>query len=102
MVCCNAGCNLPRLLRDYDPSESESFAKAVNVGFLQVQATPGQVTSALEMVSVDNGNPEFNCQTWVEAALRLFRTRNFLTNDSYTSGLDGMVDAIAEAEDEEA
>jgi hypothetical protein len=50
---------------------------------------------------VRNYDAEFNCQIWVEAALRRLRDMRLLGSEAYTEGVDGMVDAIAEAEDEE-
>lgn len=87
---------------DYDPSRSRSLAKAVDVGSLSVQASRAQVIRVLEAVPVDNDDHEFNCQTWVEAALRKLAELSMLKRELYTQGVDGMVDAIAEARDEEA
>lgn len=84
-----------------NPSESAGFAKAIDVGFLTVSATPAQVLQALQRIPIDNTDREFNCQTWIESALRALKNWNYLSGESYERGLDGMVDAIAEAEDEE-
>lgn len=60
-----------------------------------------QTIDILRAVPVRNWNTESNCQIWVEAALRRLRDLRMLSSEVYTKGLDGMVDVIAEAEDEE-
>lgn len=60
-----------------------------------------QIFQILRAVPVLNHDREFNCQTWVEAAIRKLRDKSMLASDSYMHGLDGLVNAIAEAEDEE-
>jgi len=55
----------------------------------------------LRAVPVRNWDAEFNCQIWVEAALRRLRDLRLVSGEDYTRGVDGMVDAISEAEDEE-
>ena len=85
----------------YDPSQSASLAKIVDVGYLQVRTTSTQLRSALRAIPINNSDPEFNCQTWIETVLKRLKDRNLLSNESYENGVDGMVDAIAEAEDEE-
>jgi hypothetical protein len=61
----------------------------------------GQLIDALQAIPVRNWDAEFNCQIWVEAALRRLRDLRMLSGEAYVEGVDGMVDAIAEAEDEE-
>lgn len=48
-----------------------------------------------------NWDAELNCQTWVEAASSRLRNLRLLSDEACTEGVDGMVDAIAEAADEE-
>lgn len=52
-------------------------------------------------IPINNRDIEFNCQTWVERALKVLRDSGALTAAEYDQGVNGMVDAIAEAEDEE-
>ncbi|KAM0718125.1 hypothetical protein Q7P37_006457 [Cladosporium fusiforme] len=85
----------------YDPSQSLSLAKTVDVGFLSVQASRGQMIQIMRTIPVQNEEREFNCQMWVETALRKLKEMGMLASNLYTKGVDGMVDAIAEAEDEE-
>ncbi|CZT14240.1 uncharacterized protein RCC_00215 [Ramularia collo-cygni] len=80
------------------PWETQGFAKMVEVGRLLVSATPVQTVQALRRVPIVNSDREFNCQTWVEAALKTFKVAGHLSADSYERGVDGMVDAIDEAE----
>lgn len=85
----------------YDPSQDLSLAKLVEVGPLSVESTRDQITQILRRVSIENEDHEFNCQTWVEGALKKFRELGMLTSALYAQGLDDMVDVIAEAKDEE-
>lgn len=85
----------------YDPSRDQSLAKLVDVGPLSVESTRDQITQILRRVPIENEDREFNCQTWVEGALKKFRELGMLTGALYAQGLDEMVDVIAEATDEE-
>ena len=85
----------------YDPAASRNLAKLVNVGTLQVQTTSDQLTSALRAVAIKNHDREFNCQTWVENVLKMWKDRQLLSERDYDDGVDGMVEAIAEAKDDQ-
>jgi hypothetical protein len=85
--------------QDLEPWETQGYAKTIDVGDLMVAATPAQMTQALQRTPVENRDREFNCQTWVEHALKRLWNAGFLSEDSYSKGVDGMVDAIAEAVD---
>lgn len=52
-------------------------------------------------IPISNRDIEFNCQTWVERALKVLRDSGALTPAQYDDGVNEMVDAIAEAEDED-
>lgn len=84
-----------------DPRETRRYAKTVQVGMLTIAATPAQMLSAMRSVPVDNEDLEFDCQKWVEGALRRLKTVGLLADEAYERGVDGMVDAVAEAEDVE-
>jgi hypothetical protein len=85
----------------YDPSGDQSLAKLVDVGLLSVESTRNQIIQILRRVPIENEDREFNCQTWVEGALKKLREMGMLTDALYAQGLDEMVDVIAEATDEE-
>jgi hypothetical protein len=85
----------------YDPSGDQSLAKLVDVGPLSVESTRNQIIQILRRVPIENEDREFNCQTWVEGALKKLRELGMLTGALYAQGLDEMVDVIAEATDEE-
>ena len=86
---------------DYDPSQSQGIARIVKVGVSLVEVRRAQMTEILRTIPVKNWDLEFNCQTWVETALKRLTELRMLSEDAYTKGVDGMVDAIAEATDEE-
>lgn len=81
-----------------EPWDTQRYAKTVDVGYLSVLANPAQTVQALQSVPIDNYDREFNCQTWVEAALRRLKDVGHLSPVTYERGIDGMIDAIAEAE----
>ena len=85
----------------YDSTESQGIVRTVRVGDLLVSVGRVQMIDVLRAVPVRNWDVEFNCQIWVEATLRRLRDLRLLSSEGYTEGVDGMVDAIAEAEDEE-
>lgn len=71
------------------------------MGSSLVSVVHDQMIDILRAVPVRNWDAEFNCQIWVEAALRRLRDLRLVSGEDYTRGVDGMVDAISEAEDEE-
>ncbi|KXT00466.1 hypothetical protein AC578_1941 [Pseudocercospora eumusae] len=83
------------------PWETQRYAKTVDVGCLTVAATPTQTVQALQSTPIKNRDREFNCQTWVENALKRLKDAGFLSEEAYSKGVDGMVEAIAEAEAED-
>lgn len=85
----------------YDSTESQDIVRSVKLGdsLASVGRTP--LIEILRAVPVRNYDAEFNCQIWMEAALRRLRDMHLLSSEAYTEGVDGMVDAIAEAEEEE-
>ena len=60
-----------------------------------------RMTDTSRAVPERRHDAEFNCQIWVEAALRRSRDLRMLSSEAYTEGVDGMVDAIAETGDDE-
>ncbi|KAK4609305.1 hypothetical protein CLAFUW4_14680 [Fulvia fulva] len=56
-----------------NPTASTSFAKLVVVGALARPATPTQIRQALRNVPIDNRDRGFNCQTWIESALKALK-----------------------------
>lgn len=83
-----------------NPTESKKFAEMVEVGYLTSPASFTQVRQALQRILIDNQDREFNCQTWVENALKRLVEDGQLSTADYDRALNGMVDAIAAAEDE--
>ena len=85
-----------------DATKSVKFAKRIDVGYLNGSLTSKQTIELLEKVQIHNTDREFNCQTWVESALKLLKSSKYLSGEAYENGVDRMVDAIAEAQDVEA
>jgi len=85
---------------NYDPTRSRTFAKEVQAGWLTVPMTKAQLVSLISQNSPDNSNQEFNCQTWVGAVLQRLCDMRYMSQEDGTKGVNGMVDATMEAEDE--
>jgi len=85
----------------YDSTELQGIVRTVTVENSLASVDRGQMVEVLRAVPARNYDSEFNCQIWVEAALRRLRDMRLLGSEAYTEGVDGMIDAIAEAEDEE-
>lgn len=82
----------------FDPRRSNEFAKEVDMGDLEVAAKPSEIVELLRRVQiVQNSKSEFNCQTWVEYALRKLQEANYLMEAVCNQGLEGLVAAVAEA-----
>lgn len=86
--------------KDFDPTTSRTFAKKVEVGKTKHSLTSSELASQMESVPVANNDAEFNCQQWVDYALRTLYHAGFLTEEQYSAGLNEMLDATMEAEDE--
>lgn len=73
-----------------DPRESGLFAREIKVGFLKGVTTSTQIAQRLRTdVHVDNTDLEFNCQTWVEKALKVLKILGFISKEMYDKGLMG-------------
>lgn len=84
----------------YDGETSLRFAKSVTVGQLQAQMTPSELQTLMFGIYPDNMGGE-QCQAWVGRALLALADRGLLTASEVDTALDGMVNAIAEARDED-
>lgn len=82
---------------DSHPDEDKLYVRTVDVGHLDGAMSAAQVVEALQRVGIDNRDREFNCQTWVERALKEFVVAGWLAGDVYEQGVDGMVEGISEA-----
>ncbi|RSL46722.1 hypothetical protein CEP51_015891 [Fusarium floridanum] len=86
--------------KNFDPTTSRTFAKKVRVGKTRHPLTSSELSRQMESVDVLNYDAEFNCQQWVDFALRTLYHAGYLTGEQYDTGLNGMIDATMEAEDE--
>ncbi len=85
---------------DYNPTRTRTFAKLINVGETKTSMTSSELTSQVEGTPVNNKDREFNCQTWVDDAVRRMYRAGYLTKEEYEEGTNGMLDATLEAIDE--
>lgn len=85
----------------YDPAQESSLARKVDLGRLSVEESRPNIIQFLRAVQIHNWDREFNCQSWVELALKRLMMSNMLSSELYERGVDEMVDAISEARDEE-
>lgn len=85
----------------YTPRLSRTFAKEVNIGTTKQPLTTAELQALMQSVPINNHDPEFNCQQWVDLALlRLFKN-GILNKQQYQDGSDGMVEATLEAKDDD-
>ena len=66
--------------------ESPGLAKEVDVGGLTKSTTAEFIVEILKTVPIENLDPEFNCQVWVEKALRTLRDLEYLSGEDYEKG----------------
>jgi len=85
---------------NYDPRRSRSIAKEIAVATLRTPMTKAQVAYLIYKTPIDNSSQEFNCQTWVGEALQRLATAGYITQDDCDNGIDGMVKATMEAQEE--
>ncbi|KAK7550715.1 hypothetical protein IWX49DRAFT_370373 [Phyllosticta citricarpa] len=87
---------------DYEPRRDpeRTLVRDITVGKLRKAVTKEHLISVVSKIPVDNNDSEFNCQTWVEKALKQLSDDDWLTAEEYNNGVDGMVEGIIEAEEE--
>jgi hypothetical protein len=59
------------------------------------------ILSTLEGTPIENADPEFNCQTWTELALRGLWKVGVLDDAGFERAVEELIDGIDEAEDDE-
>jgi len=87
--------------KNFDPTTSRTFAKKVKVGKTKHSVVFAEIDSLMRSVQVSNSDPEFNCQQWVHYALQTLYHAGHITSEQYDNGLNDMIDATMEAEDED-
>lgn len=73
----------------YDSTEVQGIVRSVIVGDSLVPVGREQMIDILRAVPVRDWDVEFNCQIWVEAALRRLRDLRLLSSEGYTEGWMG-------------
>jgi hypothetical protein len=87
--------------KNYNPTTTRTFAKLATVGNTTHSMTPSQLTALMASVHVTNHDPEFNCHQWVQYALKKLLDHRYISKEAYDQGLDGMLNAILEAGDDQ-
>ncbi|EMF16093.1 uncharacterized protein SEPMUDRAFT_106257 [Sphaerulina musiva SO2202] len=82
-----------------EPQDSLLYRKLIELGPPEVAATSEEIVAILQHVPIDNSDPKFNCQIWVELALGELKNEGILSEESHRQGLDRMWSAIADAKD---
>jgi hypothetical protein len=85
---------------NYDPQSSRTFAKLIGVARTTKEATAAEITDVMRLTPVQNDNWEFNCQIWVETAVKRLYQQGYISEKQYFDGTDAMVEATMEAVDE--
>jgi hypothetical protein len=66
-----------------------------------VEALKTMLLSTIESTAIENDDPEYNCQTWTELALRGLKEVGFLDERGFELAVEELVEGIWEAEDDE-
>jgi len=85
---------------NYDPMQSRTFAKEVQVGWPTVPVMKAHLVFLVSQNYPDKSSQEFSCQTWVGAGLKRLREIGYQSQENCTKGVNGMVDATMDVEDE--
>ncbi|AEO62083.1 hypothetical protein MYCTH_2313031 [Thermothelomyces thermophilus ATCC 42464] len=56
-----------------------------------------QLRDSIYNARIDNEDPEWNCQNWLEGALHRLRAARFLTNEEVESAINAALDMVLEA-----
>lgn len=86
--------------KEYALTQSRNLARRISVGYLAFRLDEFELGDIISGVPIDNSNREFNCQHWVAEALRQLTDKKLITPEVAERGLDAMIDATFEAEDE--
>ena len=62
--------------------------------------TKPQLVAFVQQTSPENGNAEYNCHSWVQEVLKRSMEVEYLSTQTYTDAVDGMIAATLEAADE--
>ncbi|EOD45705.1 hypothetical protein GTA08_BOTSDO03033 [Neofusicoccum parvum] len=86
----------------YDASRDpgRTLVKDVMVGTLRKEASKAEVVQLLAGVPIENWDREFNCQSWVEKGMRKLREIEWVSEEEFEQGLDGMIECILEADED--
>ena len=80
---------------------SQSPTANIPVSRFKKPARREDITTLIESVPIHQLDREFNCQTWVDFALKSLRDEGYISGVDYDTAIDRMVDVISEARDEE-
>ncbi|KAJ5819860.1 hypothetical protein N7474_005451 [Penicillium riverlandense] len=87
------------------PVHSTELARIITLTLLPQKATIAEIPKLRATVAstpiLANGERDWNCQNWVGDALARLVAAGYLDSAERNRGLDGMVDAVLEAKDEE-
>jgi len=87
---------------NYDPTTSAKFTKEISVGCLLTPMTKAELVTLISQTPPDNRDREFNCQVWVANVLSRLSDQGYLLKEQTDAGINDMVEATMEAEDEES
>lgn len=80
-----------------EPWVSRKFYKMIPVGKLDGTTTEREIVRLLQSIPIEAENLEYNCQWWVEAALKRLAEEGLLTTEASAQEIDEMSDVVADA-----
>lgn len=83
------------------PQNSPLCAKMIPVGPWMIDAPSAQVVAVLRRVGIDNVNPWFNCQMWMESALGMLRNTGYISGEAHDRAVNDMWEAVFREDDGE-
>ena len=84
---------------DEDPSKSKKFVQKILVGEIQKHEKVG-IESTIISTPVNNSDCSWNCQNWIDDALKKLSDRQWITSDAHSKAIDAMAEVIVEAPDD--
>ncbi|KAL2185624.1 hypothetical protein L209DRAFT_773869 [Thermothelomyces heterothallicus CBS 203.75] len=87
---------------NWDPWNSRTFygaflVKSFMVGHGAQGRNDRRLRDSIYNARIDNEDPEWNCQSWLEGALHRLRAARFLTNEEAEAAISAALDIVLEA-----
>lgn len=82
---------------NYNPLNAAKYAGRVKVGTMRKAMTYLDLERKMRSVPCRNEDEEFNCQNWVDDAVKKLSQDGYLTNEEYEVSMSEMIDITMKA-----